>query len=307
MLVAVAGVKPTPENRLLLVDGHALAYRSFFAIKNLRSPNGEPTNAIYGFIKSLDRYYARLKPQYVHVVWDGGLAEQRLALLPGYKAQRPEMPDDLRVQLDFMVEYLKSAGISNFRRDGVEADDWIATVARKTADSGCAVVIASPDKDFMQLVSERIGLYNPNDKTDKVWTAADVVDKAGVQPWQVVDWLSLVGDAVDNIPGVTGVGPKTATELLVRFGTVAALYSRLAEVKSERVRAALVGAQANVIRNQELIKLNERMDWDGDLAECEVKKPDQERLYGLYARWGFKSLVGSLSTRTPEQAEMLFG
>lgn len=290
-----------------MVDGHALAYRSFFAIKNLRAPDGSPTNAIYGFIKSLDRYYARLKPKHLLVVWDGGLAEQRLALLPGYKAQRPEMPDDLRVQLDAIVAYLESAGIASFRRDGVEADDWIATVARKTADLGCAVVIASPDKDFMQLVSERIGLYNPNDKSDKIWTAAEVMEKAGVQPWQIVDWLSLVGDAVDNIPGVPGVGPKTAAELLVRFGTVAALYSRLAEVKSERVRGALVTAQADVLRNQELIKLNERMDWDGNLAGCEVKKPDQERLYALYARWGFKSLAGGLSTRTPEQSELLFG
>src|SRR5208283_3967250 len=212
-------------DRLLIIDGHAYAYRAFHAIRDLRSPGGQPTNAIYGFVKMLAKMRADIVPSHLIVVWDGGLSAERTALLPEYKAQRPGMPDDLKPQLDEIVSYLKAAGVASFCREGVEADDYIACLARRAADAGMAVVIASADKDFMQLVSVRIGLLNPNDKGETVWTDAQVRAKSGVEPSQVVDWLSLTGDNVDNIPGVSGVGPKTAAELLNQFGSVAALYA----------------------------------------------------------------------------------
>ena len=208
-------------DRLLIVDGHAYAYRAFHAIRDLRSPDGRPTNAIYGFVKMLAKMRAAVEPTHLMVVWDGGLSAERVARLPEYKAQRPEMPDDLKPQLDEIVEYLKAAGIASFCGDGVEADDYIACLARRAADAGMTVVIASSDKDFMQLVSARVGLLNPNDKSETVWTDEQVRAKAGVEPSQIVDWLSLMGDTVDNIPGVPGVGPKTAADLLNQFGSVA--------------------------------------------------------------------------------------
>ena len=152
-------------DRLLIVDGHAYAYRAFHAIRGLRSPSGRPTNAIYGFVKMLAKMRAAIEPTHLIVVWDGGLSAERIAALPEYKAQRPEMPDDLKPQLDEIVGYLKAAGVASFCRDGVEADDYIACLARRAAEAGMAVVIASSDKDFMQLVSARIGLLNPNDKS----------------------------------------------------------------------------------------------------------------------------------------------
>ena len=152
------------------------------------------------------------------------------------------MPDDLKPQLDEIVGYLKAADVASFCGEGVEADDYIACLARRAADAGMAVVIASADKDFMQLVSPRVGLLNPNDKSETVWTDEQVRAKTGVEPSQIVDWLSLMGDSVDNIPGVPGVGPKTAADLLNRFGSVAKLFARLDEVKSEKLRAALRGA-----------------------------------------------------------------
>ncbi len=195
-------------NRLLIVDGHAYAYRAFHAIRELRGPEGRPTNAIYGFVKMLEKMCAGLAPSHLTVVWDGGLSAERMAALPEYKAQRPEMPDDLRSQLDEIESYLAAAGVASFCGDGVEADDYIACLARRAADAGWNVVIASSDKDFMQLVSARIGLLNPNDKTGTVWTREQVRAKAGVEPEQVADWLALMGDAVDNIPGVPGVGTE---------------------------------------------------------------------------------------------------
>ena len=283
-----------PSQRLLIVDGHAYAYRAFYAIRNLRSPAGHPTNAIYGFVKMLAKMKAGLAPTHLMVVWDGGLSAERLAALPEYKAQRPEMPDDLRPQLDGLVGYLQAAGIASFRGDDVEADDYIACLARQAAQAGMAVVIASADKDFMQLVSPQIGLLNPNDKTEAVWTDEQVQAKAGVRPAQIVDWLALMGDSVDNIPGVPGVGPKTAADLLNRFGSVAALYGRLEEVKSEKLRESLRSSAAAVQRNLMLVRLRDDLSCDF-VPEALTERPaDAGRLAGLFRQWGFNGLLKAL-------------
>jgi DNA polymerase-1 len=289
--------------KLLIVDGHAYAYRAFHAIRGLRSPSGAPTNAIYGFVKMLAKMRAALAPTHLIVVWDGGLSAERMAALPEYKAHRPEMPDDLKPQLDEIVGYLKAAGIASFCRDGVEADDYIACLARRASDAGMAVVIASSDKDFMQLVSARVGLLNPNDKGETVWTGEQVRAKAGVEPARIVDWLSLMGDSVDNIPGVSGVGPKTAADLLKQFGSVENLFARLDEVKSEKVRGALRGAADAVRRNRELVRLKDDLPCDFSPAELAEKPADAGRLRELFARWGFKGMLAALEAETPRERQ----
>jgi DNA polymerase-1 len=257
------------------------------------------------------------RPTHAAALWDGGLAPERLAAWPGYKAQRPAMPDALASQLHGMSAWLKASGIPSGCRPGVEADDWIAALAARAERDGWSTVIASPDKDFMQLVSGesdkcrvagdmedkspghsapagRIGLLKPlpgrgTGAIAPVWTAESVRIKTGVQPAQIVDWLSLTGDGVDNIPGVPGVGPKTAAELLRQFGSVAALYARLPDVKSARVRAALAGAADAVRRNQQLIRLRTDLPCGFAPAELAVQPPDADALRALYARWGFRS------------------
>lgn len=278
-------------NRLLIVDGHAYAYRAFYAIRELRAPDGLPVNAIYGFVKMLAKMRLGLEPSHLMVVWDGGLCAKRVASLPGYKAQRPEMPDDLRSQLDGIISYLKAAGVASFRRDGVEADDYIACLAMR---AGMAVVIASADKDFMQLVSPQVGLLNPNDKSEAVWTQEQVRVKTGVEPAQIVDWLALMGDAVDNIPGVPGVGPKTAAGLLNRFGSVAGVYARLDEVMPEKLREALRGTTEAVQRNLKLVRLQEDLPCDFSAEDLAEKPADAVRLAELFRRWGFKGMLKDL-------------
>ena len=292
-------------DRLLIIDGHAYAYRAFHAIRDLRSPDGRPTNAIYGFVKMLAKMRAAIGPSHLMVVWDGGLSAERTALWPEYKAQRPGMPDDLKPQLDGIVSYLKAAGVASFCREGVEADDYIACLARRASDAGMTVVIASADKDFRQLVSARVGLLNPNDKHGTVWTDGQVRAKTGVAPSQIVDWLSLTGDTVDNIPGVAGVGPKTAAKWLNQFGSVAALYGRLGEVKSEKLRAAVRDAADAVRRNCELVRLRDDLPCEFSPGALVEKPADAGRLRELYQRWGFKGMLAALESSAHEQQTIL--
>ncbi len=289
--------------RLLVIDGHAYAYRAFHAIRELRGPQGQPTNAIFGFIKMLEKMRAALAPDLLIVVWDGGLSAERMAALPDYKAQRPEMPGELRPQFDEISSYLSAAGIAEFCGEGVEADDYIGCLAQQAAAAGVAVVIASSDKDFMQLVTERIGLLNPNDKSGTIWGRSEVFAKAGVEPEQVVDWLALMGDAVDNIPGVPGVGPKTAAALLAQFRSVEKMFLRLSEVKSEKTRAALQTAAADVRRNLELVRLQSvPCDFAPEkLVGCPA---DKEKLRSLFARWGFNGMLAALG-KQPQQTELI--
>ena len=292
-------------SRLLIVDGHAYAYRAFYAIRHLRSPTGQAVNAVYGFLKMLEKMRAAIAPSHLMVVWDGGLSAERMAALPEYKAQRPPMPDDLRPQFDEIGSYLEAAGIAQYCGDGVEADDYIGSLAGGAAEAGWSVVIASADKDFMQLVTGRIGLLNPNDKTGTIWGREQVAAKAGVEPEQIVGWLALMGDAVDNIPGVPGVGPKTAAGLLQEFGTVENLLGHLAEVKSEKIRAAIEASAGNVRRNLELVRL-QSVPCEFEPERLAARKPDAEKLRGLFRRWGFKGMLAELDAQLPErQTELI--
>ncbi|MBI3415829.1 MAG: hypothetical protein HY043_11025 [Verrucomicrobia bacterium] len=305
MIAAARSMAPSAPMtaRLLVVDGHAYAYRAFYAIRSLNSPSGAATNAIYGFIKMLAKMRALLEPTHVVVVWDGGLSEQRTASLPGYKAQRPPMPEDLGHQIEEIETYLAAARITSLCDAGVEADDRIATLTRHAVAAGANVVIASSDKDFMQLVSPQVGLLNPNDKSETIWSNEQVLAKTGVRPEQIVDWLSLIGDSVDNIPGVTGVGPKTATELIRQYGSAAGVFEKVGEIRSEKLRANLLAAREAVERNQRLIRLLDDLDGGFSFDNFADAAPDVARLRELYERWGFRSLRQELEAAPAAQSE----
>ena len=246
-----------------------------------------------------------IKPDYAVVVWDGGLSFERLALLPDYKAQRPATPNDLKAQFGQINEYLQAAGVCSLCRDGVEADDYIATIARKAERLGILVVIASADKDFMQLVCDSIGLFNPNDKTNSIWTRSQVRDKTGVEPEQIVDWLSLMGDTVDNIPGVPGVGSKTAADLLVKFGTLDGLLQRLGEVRPDGLRQRLFQAVELVRRNVDMVRLRDDLPCEFDFADFLMKPQALNKLRELYQQWGFRGMLSALEACAPGRQQIL--
>ena len=282
--------------RLLIIDGHAFAYRAFFAIRGLSSPAGQPTNAIYGFIKMLEKLEASFMPSHTVVVWDGGLDEDRVEGLEDYKAQRDPMPDDMEVQLDEIVTYLEANGIASICDDGIEADDRIGQLAKRAEAEGYEVAIASSDKDFFQLINHRVKMLNPADKTGEPMDADAVEAKTGVRPHQIVDWLSLVGDTVDNIPGVPGIGVKTAASLLNEFGSVDGIYERLAEVKREKQREALAASEDEVRRNQALVALKLDLPGEPELDSLRKGFEDSLRLEKLFEQWGFNTMLKELRT-----------
>jgi len=282
------------QMRLLIIDGHAFAYRAFFAIRGLSSPSGRPTNAIYGFIKMLEKLEAQVLPSHTVVVWDGGLDEDRVEGLDDYKAQRDPMPDDMKVQLDEIVEYLEANGIASICDEGVEADDRIGQLAKRAEAEGFEVAIASSDKDFFQLINNQVKMLNPSDKSGEPMDADAVVAKTGVRPHQIVDWLSLVGDAVDNIPGVQGIGVKTAAALLSEFGSIDGIYERLADVKREKQREALAASEADVRRNQALVALKLDLPGEPELDSLRKGFEDAALLEKLYEKWGFKTMLKDL-------------
>jgi DNA polymerase-1 len=191
-------------------------------------------------------------------------------------------------------------------QDGVEADDWIAALALAAERASLPVVIASADKDFLQLVRDGIRLLNPNDKTDRLWTSADVSAKTGVTPERIVDWLSLMGDAVDNIPGVPGIGPKTAADLMNRFGSLDVLYARLEEVTPERVRETLRASRTAVFRNREMVRLRGDLAPAVELETLRRRPPDVQRLRAIYSACGFRTMLAELQPAAPVQGG-LFG
>lgn len=279
------GMKET----ILLLDGLALVYRAFFAVRGLTGPAGEPTNAVFGFVRMVRQLRAWWKPDRTVAAFDGGSPERRLALCPAYKAQRPPMPDDLRSQLPLVNEYLALAGIPSVRIDRQEADDVLATLATRAAADGADVRIATGDKDLMQLVDARIRLVAPA-KTEQELDEAGVLAKTGVRPDQIVDWLALIGDNADNIPGVPGIGPKTAAKLLQRFGTLEECLARAGEIESDHLRGMVRDGAATARTNVGLVELDRAVpgvpEWSGIASPGE----DAAGLDAFFVRHGLKKL-----------------
>lgn len=260
-------------DRLLLVDGLAALYRAFFAIPRLSTRAGIPTNAVFGFIRMLSQLRERWRPSHWGVVFDGGLSDEKLSLLGEYKSQRPPMPEALRTQISLAERYLDLARIVWFRAEKQEADDVIASLvqaARKELQT--EVLIATGDKDLYQLVDGQVRVVPVSGKEGALGPS-EVRDKTGVSPSQVVEWLALAGDSADNIPGVPGVGAKTAARLLDQFGTLAGLHRHLEDVPGEKLRAALREHWSIVQRNVRMVSLSRDLGIPLEWSRLAVNEP----------------------------------
>ena len=283
--------------RLLLVDGHYYAYRSFFAIRDLTNSRGEPTNAVFGFVKALRKMLAEVKPDAAAVIWDAGLPERRMLLLPSYKQQRDETPENLARQFPVIEEGVKALGVHNVRLGGHEADDLIASYAAAARGGNSEVVIATNDKDIYALVGQGVRIYSTN-KTDlkdpkdgfTLLGPVEVEEKWGVPPGRIPDVLALTGDAVDNIPGVEGVGPKTAAKLVREHGPVALLAENPALIKNEKLRAKVAAASERLRDNLELVRLEHDLPLPVALSALTISA-DPSAVVELAKKCEFRSLL----------------
>ena len=282
----------------LLVDGLNLAYRCFFAVPELTRADGFPTNALHGWVKSLWKLADQEKPDVTLVFFDLGGAQDRLELHPEYKAQREEMPEALEKQIPYVKSLTRALGYAGIEQDGVESDDLLASEAVARAKLGEDVLIVSADKDFAQIVSDRIKILLPPPSANpklgwRLLDAAWVGEKFGVPPAQIADYLALVGDTSDNIPGIDGVGPKTASKWLQQFGSLEGVIAHSAELKPDRFQEA-VRTQADRLRlNLKLTTLNLALP----TIEARMPVVQPEELYRLLAELEMRSSLNEARIR----------
>ena len=277
-------VPPGPAmSRLVLIDGSSYLYRAFHALPPLSAPDGTPTGALLGIVNML-RATLKEGPDFTAFVVDAPGPTFRDQMYPQYKAQRPPMPDDLRAQVEPMMKIVEALGFPILRVTGVEADDVIGTLALQAHAAGIPVTISTSDKDFAQLV--RPGITLTNTMTGSVLDDAGVMEKFGVRPDQVIDLLSLMGDSVDNIPGVDKCGPKTAAKWLAEYGTLDAVVAnaeRIGGKIGENLRAAL----GRLPLNQRLVTIKTDVALDQAPTDLKLRDRDVEALRELYGRYGF--------------------
>jgi len=245
----------------LLIDGYNLAYRCYFAIRELTRSDGFPTNALHGWVRTIWKLEEQEGAAGTLVFFDLGGAQDRLELLPDYKAQREEMPEELRQQIPILKDLTRMMGCGAIEIEGVESDDLLAAQAVAMARDGHTVRIVSSDKDFAQIVTEQITMMLPPPSANprlgwRQMGPAEVLAKFGVTPVRIADYLALVGDTVDNIPGVAGVGPKTAAKWLNEYGSLEGVLAHADELKPERFRAAVAADAERLRLNLRLTTLN---------------------------------------------------
>ena len=293
---------PKTAPRIFLIDAYALIYRAFFAFihRPLTNARGENTSAPFGFANFLYAIRDDYHPDYMAVVFDSGRSH-REELYPDYKATREKMPRELRDSLPRVRELVEAFGDRVIAVEGWEADDVIGTLAARAVAEGLDAVIVSGDKDFLQLVGDRVSLLNPG-RGGPQGVAAEWVDernatgKLGVAPGQVVDYLALVGDSSDNVPGAPGIGPKTARKLLESYGTVEEVLDRAAEIKAKRARESLIANREQVLLSRELVTIRTDLALDTELGELKVSAPDNERLRALFVELEFRTLLSRLES-----------
>ncbi len=291
-----------PENPLILIDGSSYLYRAYHAAPNFTNSDGEPTGAVYGVVNMLRSMLRRFSTEHIAVIFDAKGKTFRDDMFPEYKANRPPMPDDLRGQIEPLHAVIKAMGLPLISISGVEADDVIGTLATQASQQGMPVLISTGDKDMAQLVDQNITLINT--MTDVVMDPAGVVDKFGIGPELIIDYLALMGDKVDNIPGVPGVGEKTAKALLTGIGGLDALYDNLDDIAPLGFRGSKTMAK-KLLDNKEAAYMSYKLatiklDVELDVKPDELRKgvPDTDALTELFGklqfrRWLTEMLEGS--------------
>jgi DNA polymerase-1 len=271
-----------------LIDASAYIYRAYHAIAPLTNKSGLPTHAVYGFTNILLRVLREKSPKFIGIAFDARGPNFRHELYQAYKAHRPSMPDDLACQIPYIKEIVAAHNFACLERQGYEADDLLASAAKKLAAQGHPVILVSGDKDLLQLVSETITVWDP--MRDVFMDPAAVQKKYNLPPGQLLDFFALMGDSSDNVPGVAGIGPKTAEKLINQYASLEGLYQEIETLSQAKLKEKLLADRENAFLSRRLIALKEDLATP-ELSEYEIPEPNEEKLQELYTFLDFKRLL----------------
>jgi len=287
------------RKRLFLIDGNSQAYQAYYAIRSrLSAPDGLATNAIYGFTSMLQKIMREKKPDYLAVAFDTAAPTFRHERYEEYKATRKPMPDDLIEQMDYIRRIVEAYRIPVFAVDGYEADDVLATLAVAAAERGLEVVIVTRDKDVMQLLRDGICIWD--NTNDRYITRESFVEEKGIEPDQVIDMMALSGDTSDNVPGIPGIGPKTALKLIQAYGTLEGVLSHVDEVAGKKTRENIRAHADDALMSRELVTLDTRVPMDIDFEALKVSEPDRDALSELFRRLDFRTMLADVAETAAE-------
>jgi DNA polymerase-1 len=286
---------------LYLIDGNAYFYRAFYAIRGLSSSDGMPTNAIFGFTNMIIKMMREKKPDYFAIVFDSPGPTHRHEMYEEYKAHRPGMPDDLKSQIPHIKEIIDAFRIKTIEMPGYEADDLLGTLAKNAEKEKLDVYIVTGDKDMCQSVSPRVRLYDS--MKEKITEEKDVIERFGVGPSQFPEIIALMGDASDNIPGVPGIGAKTAVKLLKEFGTLETLIRNQDQVKNARTRQAIADNIENIKLSLELATIHSDIPLDISIGDMKVVEPDWEKLREHFRQFNFSRLIRLIPDKASPQQD----
>lgn len=286
-----------PRPVIFLLDASSYIHRAFHAIRNLSTSQGVPTNAVFGFMQMLLKVLKDARPQYLAVVYDAKGPTFRHQMYPAYKANRPPLDPALKSQMPLVRQLVTALNLPAVEMEGLEADDLMASLAARAVERGFDVVLVSGDKDLLQLISANVSMWD----TMKEITLgpAEVKDKLGVEPGQVVDYMALTGDSGDNVPGVPGVGPKTAASLIASHGDLDTLLAQAGALKKGKLRDNLLGNRELALLSRELVRLRSDAPLAFDPEDFEVRPPDPAVLTPVLARLEFTKLLQEFAAPSP--------
>lgn len=282
------------NKKFIIIDALALAYKAYFAFisRPLVTGQGEPTSAIYGFINQVLKVLEEDKPDYIAVAFDSKEKTFRHEMYEGYKSSRDKMPDDMIPQLDRIKQIIDALKIPYYILPGYEADDIVGTAVNKAEKAGMNSLAITPDKDYFQLVTDKVKVVRPGKSTDVavIYDKQKVIDELGFEPKYMIDYLALIGDSSDDIPGVKGIGPKGAVPLIQKYGTIENIYKHLDEIDKAGIKNKLIESKENAFLSKELATINCDVPLDFDFEKAKFKQPDFDLLKEIFIELEFKNL-----------------
>lgn len=282
----------------VIIDAMALAYKAYFAFisRPLSTKKGEPTSAVYGFLTQLLKVLEDHKPDYIAIAFDSKEKTFRHEKYEAYKSSREEMPEDMIPQIERIKQIIEALKMPVYILPGFEADDIIGTAVKKAEKLGFECLAITPDKDYFQLITDKVKIVRPGKSTDEVviYDKQKVIDELGFEPKYMVDYLALVGDSSDDIPGVAGIGPKTAVPLIQQFGTIENIYKNLYKIEKESIRKKLEANRENAFLSKELATIHTEVPLQFNFEDAKFEKPDFEKLREIFLELEFKSLYSKL-------------